>query len=253
MDSQFIQAATQDFNLPHDIVQLPSGGIFYRSKKKTIKVGYLTANDENILLSALQGNNKDGVMINLLRNKIYEPELRPEELLESDIQAILLYLRNTSFGTEYVVSLLDPATNKRFDVTINLEQLNIKQTEQNPESDGTFTITLPKSGDVVKIKPLNYGEILEIERMSESYPPNRVVPKITWRLNKQVVEINGSSDRQMISKYIETMPIMDSKFIRKFINDNVPSLDLKQIVTAPSGEIVETEINFGVEFFRPFF
>ena len=40
-----------DFNLPHDVIKLPSKGIFYKSKKDAIKVGYLTAQDENILMS----------------------------------------------------------------------------------------------------------------------------------------------------------------------------------------------------------
>jgi hypothetical protein len=252
MDSQFIQAATQDFNLPHDIVPLPTGGIFYKNKKKSVKVGYLTANDENILLSGLQ-NNKDGVMINLLRSKLYEHDIRPEELLEPDIEAILIYLRNTSFGPEYTFSLSDPSNGKSFETTIVLDELNIKQTQYSPDSDGTFTTTLPKSGDVIKLKPLNYGELMEIDKMVSSYPPNRVAPKITWRLNKLILEINGSSDREMVSKYVDTMPILDSKYIRKFMSDNLPSLDLKKSVIAPSGEIVETEINFGVEFFRPFF
>ena len=38
-------------NLPHDVVSLPSKGKFYKNKKSSIKVGYLTANDENILMS----------------------------------------------------------------------------------------------------------------------------------------------------------------------------------------------------------
>ena len=37
-----------DFNLPHDVLELPSGGVFYKSKKKSVKIGYLTASDENI-------------------------------------------------------------------------------------------------------------------------------------------------------------------------------------------------------------
>ena len=56
----------QNFTLPHDVVPLPSQGIFYKSKKKSIKVGYLTASDENILM----GSGKD-LTINLLRAKIY--------------------------------------------------------------------------------------------------------------------------------------------------------------------------------------
>ena len=40
-----------NFNLPHDVVPLPSQGLFYKNKKKSIKVGYLTALDENLLMS----------------------------------------------------------------------------------------------------------------------------------------------------------------------------------------------------------
>jgi len=46
---------------------------------------------------------------------------------------------------------------------------------------------------------------------------------------------------------------MDSKFIRNFLNENEPRLDLQKEVTAPSGEKVIVDITFGVEFFRPFY
>jgi hypothetical protein len=49
------------------------------------------------------------------------------------------------------------------------------------------------------------------------------------------------------------MPIGDSKFIRKFMKENEPRLDLNRSVIAPSGEKVDVNIAFGVEFFRPFF
>ena len=52
MEQDAYQAGQADFNLPHDVITLPSQGIFYKSKKKTIKVGYLTASDENIIASA---------------------------------------------------------------------------------------------------------------------------------------------------------------------------------------------------------
>jgi len=49
------------------------------------------------------------------------------------------------------------------------------------------------------------------------------------------------------------MPIMDSKYIKKYINENEPRLDLVKTVIAPSGKKVELSITFGAEFFRPFF
>ena len=241
-----------DFNLPHDLVTLPSGGVFYKNKKKALKVGYLTASDENILLNA-STNNREGVVLQLLRNKIYEPDLRPEELLTGDVEALLIFLRNTAFGSSYEVTLTDPQTQKKFMVSLQLDELNIKRTENKPNEEGVFVIKLPKSGNEVKIKPLSLGDSLDIEKMVDSYPSNRVAPKVTWRLGKQIVSIDGNNDMGMIGKFIETMPIMDSKFIRNFLNENEPRLDLQKEVTAPSGEKVIVDITFGVEFFRPFY
>jgi hypothetical protein len=252
MEQNIIDAATENFNLPHDIVTLPSGGIFYKSKKKSIKVGYLTANDENALMTSFQGN-KDNLVLSLLRNKIYEHDLRPEELLDGDIAAILIYLRNTSFGPEYTVSLTDPKTDKPFPVTIILDELDIKKTTHKPDENGLFTVTLPKSNVTVKLKPLVLSETIELEKLGESYPAGRTVPTITWRLSKQIVEINGDTDKGKINQFIDVLPIMDSKFIRNFMRDNQPSLDLTRTAIAPSGELVSFEIAFGVEFFRPFF
>ena len=251
MEQDLINAATENFSLPHDIVMLPSGGIFYKSKKKSIKVGYLTANDENFLMGASQNNSN--IIMTLLRNKIYEHDLKPEELLDCDVEAILIFLRNTSFGPEYRVSVLDPKTENRFETTILLDELNIIPPKSNPDENGYFTTQLPKSGNVVKLKPLTFSDTLDLEKRVNSYPQGRTIPIITWRLEKLLQEVDGNSDKSYISTFITTLPISDSKYIRKFVNENLPSLDLTKKILAPSGEEVSVDINFGVEFFRPFF
>jgi hypothetical protein len=133
-----------------------------------------------------------------------------------------------------------------------LDQLSVINGQQ-PNEDGTFTIILPKSQSTIKLRPLTYNEITEISRMAETYPQGRVVPRITWRLQKEIVEIDGSTDKAMISKFVESMPIADSKFIRKFMDENEPRLDMRKTVTAPSGEKLTVNVGFGVDFFRPFF
>jgi hypothetical protein len=251
MEQNLIDAATQNFNLPHDMVQLPTGGIFYKSKKKSVKIGYLTANDENYLIGA--GRSSENIILKLLRNKLYEHDLRPEELLDGDVEAILIFLRNTSFGPEYSINLIDPATDKPFVGTILLDELNIRKTEVKPDEDGTFTTKLPKTGVTVKLRPTTFNDTIELDRMADQYPAGRQVPRITWKLLKHIVEIDGEQDKSKISLFIDTLPIMDSKYIRKFLKENEPSLDLKRSVIAPSGELVSFEIAFGVDFFRPFF
>lgn len=248
------QAGQMNFTLPHDVVTLPSGGIFYKSKKKAVKVGYLTAADENTLANISNGINiREGLILNLVRGKVYENDIRVEELLEGDIEAILIFLRNTSFGPEYNIQITDPETGKPFNSSIVLDELNIKKTNVKPDENGYLLTTLPKSGFNVKLKLLNFGDLLELEKMADSYPQGRIPPRVTWRLNKNIVEINGNADRNHISQVIETLPIMDSKYIRKFISENEPRLDLTRTIITPSGKKVETEIAFGVEFFRPFF
>ena len=251
MEQDIVNAGTENFNLPHDVVQLPSGGIFYKSKKKSVKVGYLTATDENSLMSG-QGTN-DNIIMSLLRNKIYEHDLRPEELIDGDVEAILLFLRNTSFGPEYTVSLTDPQTKKPFSHSVILDELDIRKTEVKPDENGLFTTVLPKSGVTVKLRPLTYADTLEISAIVDTYPVGRVAPIVTLRLMKHIVEVNGDSDKSNITIFVSTLPIMDSKYIRKFIRDNQPSLELTRAAIAPSGEKISFEISFGVEFFRPFF
>ena len=247
MDTQAKEYGQSNFTLPHDVVPLPTQGVFYKNKKKSIKVGYLTANDENILMAA--GNDMTQI---LLRSKIYEPDIRIEDLMEGDVEALLIFLRNTAFGPEMELNLTDPNTRKPFKTTVKLDELDITKGQQ-PSEDGTFITTLPKSQATVKLKPMTYGEILEIQRMAETYPEGRTAPKVTWRLNKQIVEINGVTDRGEIVKFIDQMPIADSKYIRKFLDDNEPKLDLKKTVVAPSGEKLTVNVGFGVDFFRPFF
>lgn len=237
----------QQMNLPHDVVPLPSGGVFYKNKKSSVKVGYLTAQDENILMGG-----SDNMASVLLRNKIYEPDIRIDDLLQGDVEAILIFLRNTSFGPEIVMNLTDPATKKNFESVISLQELSIKQ-GQKPNDDGTFDIVLPKSQTKAKIKPLTFGEMNEIEDMASKYPVGRIAPRVTWRLNKQIVELGGTTDKNEISNAIESLPIMDSKFIRNYLAENEPRLDLQRVVIAPSGEKLTVNVGFGAEFFRPFF
>jgi hypothetical protein len=247
MDNQSKEYGQANFSLPHDVVPLPSQGIFYKNKKKAVKVGYLTANDENLLMAG-----GEDMTPNLLRTKIYEPDLRVEEMLEGDVEAILIFLRNTAFGPEMEVTLTDPTTRKSFKSNVLLDQLTILQ-GQTPNEDGTFITTLPKSQTTVKLKPMTYGEILENQRIADSYPVGRVAPKITLRLQKEIVEANGSTDKGEIAKFIEQMPIADSKFIRNFMSENEPRLDMTRVVMTPSGDRLTVNVGFGVDFFRPFF
>ena len=249
MDNNVREYGQQNFTLPHDVVQLPSGGKFYTNKKKSVKVGYLTAADENIIM----GSNTNDVVLTLVRSKLYEPDMRPEELLTGDLEAIMIFLRNSSFGPEYVLKLVDPETNKPFEATILLDNLYPKPTIVEPTERGTWITTIPKSNTEVELKPLTIDEENNIERTLSTYPIGRIAPKQTLKLAQQIISIGGNSDRGYINTIVEQLPIMDSKYIRQFIQDNEPRIDYNRTVIAPSGKELQVRVSFGAEFFRPFF
>ena len=112
-------------NIPYDIVQLPSEGIFYQNKKKTLKVSYLTAADEYILTSPNLSQSGE-LMDTLLRAKILDKDVDIKKLAECDKQAVFVFLRNTAFGPSYTFSLTDPETGKEFEHTEDLSVLKTK-------------------------------------------------------------------------------------------------------------------------------
>ena len=248
---QSAQYGQMDFNLPHDVVSLPSKGIFYKPKKESLKVGFLTAADENLLMS--QNIPKEGLVTTLLKNKIYEPGFDVSQMIDVDVQAVLLFLRNTAFGPEYNYIITDPATNKKFDVTINIDEVNYLPSTHKPDIDGFFSTVLPKSNVNLKCKVLSVKETNEIDSIQNSYPDSMVAPVMTKRLESQIVELNGERDKGKIAQFVNQMPISDSKYLRKFLRECEPKLDLLRTITAPSGEKVAVEVTFGAEFFRPFF
>lgn len=246
-----IQYGQMNFNLPHDVVPLPSQGLFYKNKKKTVKVGYLTAQDENLLASPNRGIVN--IINQLLKSKIYEPDLKIEDMLTGDVEAILIFLRNTAFGTKYKINSIDPKTKFNFESEIDLSEIKIKEIKFQPDVNGLFTSTLPISNDVVKLRILLYSEEGELDNQMDKYPAGTIAPKITKKLESQIVSINGNEDKGEIVRYIQQMTIADSRHIRTFLNEVEPRLDLNRKIIAPSGELVDVNVNFGVDFFRPFF
>jgi len=130
-------------NEPFDVIDLPSKGYFYKNKKNTVRVGYLTAADENIITSPnlLQNGNMIDI---LLRKKIKDKDINIHELLPGDKQAILIFLRSTGYGNDYPIILIDPLTGEQFEHIVDLQTLKVKELIEVPDNQGEFSYTLPK-------------------------------------------------------------------------------------------------------------
>ena len=248
METQF----TIDPNISYDVVELPSQGIYYPNKKKSLRVSYLTAADENILSSpSLLATNK--VIDEILRRKILDRDFNIDEMVEEDRQAILIFLRNTAFGTEYTINVTDPKTNNEFSFTTDLSTLKIKDFKLQHDNNGEYSYYMEKSKVHITFLFLTKPQLNEIEKIKDSWNGVGIAPIITRRLELMIKSVEGNRDPMFIRNFIQNIPIKDSQDFRKFVNENKPGLDLIQSVTTPSGDIIQVEIGFGVEFFRPFY
>jgi len=241
-----------DPTIAYDVIPLPSQGIYYPNKKKNIKVAFLTASDENILSSpSLIANNL--VVDELLKRKVLDKDINVDDIVEEDRQAILFFLRNTAFGSDYEVTTTDPKTSETFTTRIDLSNIKIKDFILKEDINGEYEFYLPVSKFPITFTFLTKKQEDELKKIEDSWNGVGVPPIKTKELEFIIKSINGVKDPMQLKNFIEKMPIRDSQEFRKFVKENKPGLDLSQTVIAPSGEEVQVSIGFGVEFFRPFY
>lgn len=238
--------------IAYDVVELPSKGIYYENKKKSVKVSYLTASDENILSSPnlLETNM---VVEELLKRKVLDKDINIEDMVEEDRQAILIFLRNTAFGAEYKITAIDPKTNEPFEFEYDLGTLKTKDFNLIEDANGEYSFRMPKSQVDVTFRFLTKKQEDELIKISDSWNGNGVAPIKTKELEFLVKSVQGNKDPLNIKNFVESLPIMDAQSFRKYVNENKPGIDLTAKVKTPSGDDIQVQIGFGVEFFRPFY
>ncbi len=241
-----------DPTIAYDVVELPSRGIHYQNNKKSVRVAYLTASDENVLASP-NITQTNQIVSEILKRKVLDKDINVEDLVDEDRQAILIFLRNTAFGSEYSITLTDSKTNEEFTAKVDISDLNFKDFNLVPDSNGEYKYFMQKSKVEITFKFLNQKQENELKEIEKSWNGAGVAPIMTKRLEMMIKSVEGNKEMMNIHNFVQNLPIKDSQDFRKYVNENKPGLDLIRTTKAPSGEDVQFYIGFGVEFFRPFY
>ena len=251
IDPYILQISQPNYNSPFDVIPLPSQGKTYRNRKQNIRLGYMTTADENILTSPnlLQSGEFLSILIN---RKILEPELRYRDLLVGDRNAIMLWLRATGYGEMYPVTLLDEDGNP-FDAEINLNELKTKNLGAEPDEDGLFPYRFKLTQVDVRFKLLTCGDVDDIEKFVEQEQENGVLINntSTYMLEKMIVEVNGSKDRNQIKDFVSSIRIKDGKDFTKYLESIECGVDLNITVGTPGGGSIDTFLPLNIGFFWP--
>lgn len=271
-----------DFDVPYDMVPIPSKGLIYKNIKSKIPVAYLTASDEDLITSP--NLYVDGRITDLLlKRKILDKNINPKILCKADRDAISVWLRATGYGEKFPVNVKDPITDTPFEGEVDLSEIKLNEFKLKPDEKGLFDFTLPKTGHLIKFRFMNnndennYTKVLEKsnpkikkhildeaknsliniidndkkidEKLKKSLEQaadkiseynntieddgSDYIKSVTYILQKCIVSVNGNSDRVFINKYISVMPAFDAISLRRYINENVPSLDYRVTVNRP--------------------
>jgi len=240
-----------EYKVPYDIIELPSQGLLYKNKKAKVKVEYLTAYDENVLTSP-NLLNSGKVLDVLIERKVKDLGFDISELISGDRMAILLYLRTTGLGNEYVQMVFD--SNKNLvEGVIDLTTIKSKPLEVRPDENGEFDYMLPKSGKNIKFRLLtnkDENEITIIDGKQKEKNGNISI-NTSLTLEKSIMEIDGERDKMKISHILKTLTIIDIRKFNKYVGDVEPGLDLKTKARTVGGESVEVFLRLGKNFWYP--
>ena len=243
----------------YDVIQLPSNGQCYRNKVDRVPVAYLTAYDENIITSP--NLYKDGLVIDfLLKNKIVNSEINVDDLVSGDADAIILFLRATSYGPEFPIVVADPDTGEQIDTTVDLSTLKPKDFKLEGDENGWFEYVTPIKKDTIKFRYLTrkqekqlrkvtelegYGtkaamldrerETLQAAIMNDKYITEndkktiRAAMKTMENWSKKLKEVNNSEFTRIMTNNMQLQVMAvngntDREFIRKYINQ-MPARD----------------------------
>lgn len=270
-------------NIKYDVIPIPSGGKCYKHKIGKIPVAYLTAYDENMILSP--NLYQDGSFLDyLIKEKIMTTQIDTDELLPGDREAILIWLRASGYGPMYPITAKDKETGKEFQTEFDLSKLKYKKFTLVPDENGYFDYTMPKTGDKIKFKFLSYKELKDLSELTVKEDANLKKAKmieisdsiryyieddndidietktklenaandieeygktlnieedtffnhlVTNRMEKNIVSINGVTDRKYISEYVMYLNILDATSFRKYVRDNEPGVDMNITVERP--------------------
>lgn len=155
-----------DQSLPYDIIQLPSNGQTYRNKVDRIPVAYLTAYDENMITSP--NLYKDGLVIDfLLKNKVMNSAINVDDLVSGDADAIILFLRATSYGPDFPIVANDPETGEQIETTVDLTTLKPREFKLVGDENGYFDFETPIRKDKIKFRYLTRKQERKLRQVTE--------------------------------------------------------------------------------------
>lgn len=261
VDNSPIQRPTGIYETPTDFVELPSQGKFYAKDSPLygvdkVEVKYMTAKEEDILVSP--GLQKAGIALDrMIESLLIDKRIRAKDLLVGDKNAILINARKNAFGNNYEFNFYCEKCGTVNNHVKDLNDISIKEIETNDSclitEAGTILLTLPKSKTTLELKFLRGEDETAIEQVIEKRTKNNLpAESLLTRYRYMILAVNGKSDTDDIVSFINSMPIMDSAYLKKKYSELNPDVKFTYVADCKKcGHTNEGGVPISANFFWP--
>ena len=217
----------------------------------------MTAKDEDTLSS--QALIRKGIALDrFLQDIIVDKRINISDLVLCDKNAIIIKARITGYGEEYLTQITCPECSARSKYSFNLSDLpiitasDIEEAGYAIEEDGTYDVVLPKTQATVKVRILTGKDEARLIQIAKRAKKNDVDRTLTNQLKMLIVSINGDESKPAINYFVDTMPAVDSRFLRNHYAPRLPKIDMRQDFECQEcGSLTELEVPLSVDFFWP--
>jgi len=252
LPSEFID---DEFIVPTEEIELPSMGAFYPTGKKTVKIKYLTAEEDDVLFST-ELIKSGRVLDALLQIVVIDKDIHPDDMVVGDRNAILIHVRRTGMGEEYRPGkVVCPSCGEQYEPEVDLSKLKLNFLKDKPDERGEYSFLLPIMKKNIKFRLLNgrdetqIGKAATTKKGATNY---KVSKAITERYRRQIMEVEGNRDKLYISKLISAMPMKDSLVFREYVKLISPGVDFNyEFECLNCGHRYEDEVPMTYRLFYP--
>lgn len=202
------------------VLEVPSNGYFGGPKEVTMRG--ITTNEEKMIYTATDFS----FIKQLVKSCCIEPKnLDVDKLHPNDIVYLVFALREMTFGATYPQSVECKNCGFRQDVDIDITKMEYNILDLDT-LDEKLEVTLPASGDKVKLKLVSQGEIDAIEKeVKREADRGKLKDPEGWLFLKKFANVldtvNGESFETETDKinYVRNMSMRDSNKINKAMSE----------------------------------
>ena len=254
------------FIVPTEFVPLPSKGEYYPEGhilcgEETVEIKFMTAREEDLLASRSL-LEKGLVLDRLIDSLLVDRKLRSRDLLVCDRNAILIHARKSGYGSDYTTTITCSSCLKADSYEYNLDEadvdgpLNEYQLEEISSKHlggGRFEVEVPNSPVSVVLRLLNGHDERALSDLTDKRKKKKQADSlITDQLNFMIASVMDHDDQETIGRYVDSLPLRDSRFLRKAYEGVSPSITLrKEFVCTNCGYEDDITFPFTTDFFWP--